>query len=223
MIAKTNLLRVGRSRRCGRMRRLFLAVALALAVAAVTAGTSAASHQENGIGGPNDFAVGSFTTQFPDSPSGLSTQMFRFSAHSGPAGEDPKGYVVTSIPTVPGPPEDVPFGEVELKGHVTCLQVRRAFLQDENGQGLLGWAASIEAKLDEPIKNGTQVYTHVQIFAFDRGVQGNNAPTVSSSTQDPVYVEPVVAPARPPSCISGSTRRFIGEDHGNVTIHNAAP
>ena len=192
-----------------RMRKVLLAMALALTVAAVFAGTSAASHQEGGGGGPNDFAVGSVTTKFadPGPNAGFSPQKFRFSAHSGPAGEDPKGYVVGSLPT--GPSESI-----EFQGHVTCLFVQT--FQNPGGSDDAAFA-SIEAQLDEPIHSGTSVFTYIRIVAFDFATQGNDA------QKDQVFVDPFVdAPSGPPDCGFSGFKRD-GEDHGNVTIHDATP
>jgi hypothetical protein len=180
------------------MRKLLIAVALALAAAAVFAGTSAASHQEGGGGGPNDFAVGSVTTT---SLVSVPTQKVRFSAHSGPAGEDPRGHVV------------VEFSQsIEAKGHVTCLDVRSFPLPGRPDFG----SARIEAELDEPVQIGTLVFSYVTILASDTGLQGGDTPT------DQVFVGFTRTPATPPLCATFGSR-FIGEDHGNVIIHNATP
>jgi len=174
---------------------------------ALAAGTSGASHQEGGNGSPNDFAVGSVTTKLPQFPL-LTTQKVRFSAHSGPAGEDPHGYVVVDVPQNP----NLGGQTLETKGHVTCLNVRNFPVPGRPDVG----QAEIQAELDEPIQFDTMTLTHVVIVALDFGLQGEEAP------DDRAFVSLTETPSTSPAC-EEIAFRIPGEDHGNITIHNATP
>lgn len=178
------------------MRRLLLSVPLALIALFLVPGVASTSHQRGGPGGPWDFASGSVTTKVPSLSS--PARKFRFSAHSGPSGERPRGHVI------------VESGATEAKGNVTCLKVNPAPIPSQPGTS----SAVIEAALREPPFPGSSA-THVVILVFDVGAE-------SASLRDHAFLGFKSRPSPPGAC-SGVVSRLAGSDHGNANIHNATP
>ncbi len=178
------------------MRRLLLSVPIALIALFLVPGVASTSHQRGGPGGPWDSVSGSVTTKVPSISS--PARKFRFSAHSGPSGESPRGQVI------------VQSGTIDAKGRVTCLKVNPAPIPSQPGTS----SAVIEAALQGPPFPGSTA-THVVILVFDVGAE-------SASLRDHAFLGFKSRPSLPGAC-SGTVSRLAGSDHGNVTIQNAAP
>ena len=142
-------------------------------------------------GGPNhDFAVGSSKTVTTNGE-----QHYRFSAHSGPAGERPRGYVNVDFVAA--------TGSFSGKGHVECLEV-------------VGNRAEIRAVLDEPQPNpnpGGDPLRFIFLFVFDNG---NPEQGVSP---DEVFAG-LASDAPQNGCASFGVS-WIDLTRGNVNVHDA--
>lgn len=169
------------------MRRFGVAITAAAAMlVAVVATTQAES--------PRDFAVGSIQKNLPPGPPAKAWAMthIRFSAHSGPNGEDAKGQVHLDgfgpSATMPGweEPRDV-------QGKVTCLNV------------ITATRAWLVAQLDEPTPDG---YEYIVLHVRDK-----DDATGSSAFW-------ALAKTRPGAC-GATTWDWLGPHRGNVKVHNA--
>jgi len=73
-----------------------------------------------------------------------------------------------------------------------------------------------QAELNEPIQFDTTTFTHVVKVALDFGLQGEDEP------EDRAFVSLTDTPSTSPDC-EQLAFRIKGEEHGNITIHNATP
>ena len=89
-------------------------MAAALALAAAAGGSVAATSAADGT--PHDVVFGSATNEFP-TPVGPGSDRLDVLAFSGPAGENPGGFVHAVGTT------GLPMGAFEVAGPVTCLRV----------------------------------------------------------------------------------------------------
>lgn len=103
-----------------------------------------------GLTSPNDSAVGSNKVTQPSGD----YQHVTLSAHSGPAGEDPKGHVQAKFQS-----GFFPGGEGHVIGDVMCLSVS-------------GNQARIAALLKEPHEGNT----HITLIVFDNGNPSSDPP-----------------------------------------------
>jgi hypothetical protein len=121
-------------------------------------------------------------------------QHVRVSAHSGPAGVDPKGSVRVTFdsPAFPGTTGDV-------KGDVVCLDVNVN-------------QARVAALLRQP----HQGFTHVTLIIFDNG---NPGPTMGQSP-DVAFIGFTSSP--PATCANFGTT-LIGDASGNLVVKDDTP
>jgi hypothetical protein len=146
-------------------------------------------------GSGHDFVAGSHKVTF-QSPTVSAFQHVRVSAHSGPAGENPKGSVRVSF--------DVPWfgGEGDVKGDVICLRVAPL---------LTGFEARVSALLQQPF-NGD---THVTLVIRDLGNPG----ALMGQSPDQAFIDFNSVPP-PPNCATTGTS-LVGEQSGNFVIRDA--
>lgn len=141
-----------------------------------------------GAAPPGDSAVGSNKVTQPNGD----FQHINVSAHSGPAGENPRGNVEIKYRSA-----FFPGGEAHGKGRVTCLNVISAT------------QALVAAELREPIEGNT----HVTLIISDNG-----GPVMGVSP-DQVFFGLTSSP--PEECAeSGST--LIGDSSGNVIVRDGS-
>jgi hypothetical protein len=91
-------------------------MAAALALAAAVGGSAVASSSADDHAGPADLVFGSATNEFP-TPVGPGSDRLDVLAFSGPAGENPGGFVHAVGTT------GLPMGAFEVAGPVTCVRV----------------------------------------------------------------------------------------------------
>jgi hypothetical protein len=138
-----------------------------------------------------DFAVGSQKVTEADGD----LQHVRVAAHSGPAGQDPRGQVrVTSTET------GLFGGPFEVQGSVTCLSVT-------------GNTARVAALLTQPHMG----FSHVTLLIQDVGNPG--APNMGMSP-DLAFISFASAPV--PSTCSGGGATLFGETTGNFVVNDAS-
>jgi hypothetical protein len=138
-------------------------MAAALAVSAGVGGVVAAGSAARGQAG--DFAVGSALNEYP-TPAGPGLARLTVSAHSGPAGENPRGHV-HGVGTT-----GVPMGEFDVYGRVTCVRV-------DGNRAAIKYRFDKAAGSAAPFKGGG-----VEIFVEDNGPPRGNQP-VDANAADP--------------------------------------
>jgi hypothetical protein len=166
-------------------------LALMLAPAAVRA-----THGPND--GPNhDFAAGGGTNGF---------FQIGLAAQSGPAGENPRGYV--SARSRPNGGFPVPF---RFGGEVTCLLVEQ---EDEDTT-----RASIKYRFDHA-DNPALVGGGIQIF-----VEDNGEPENGQTTDQTAFLAPEPPPAfelsQPSVCMDPDAGAYTPGESGNFVVHDA--
>jgi hypothetical protein len=156
--------------------RLILTLAVAAAVmAAVVGGTAAAPG--NGQGPKEDLVAGTGQSTF-QSFFGPLAFFLHVDAHSGPAGEDPRGHFILrrsgGAPSLP---------QLDIHGDITCLNVVG------NTAGMNGVITKSETPSLPP---GTQLY----ISIVDNGEGNKNPPdTFGLNTAIPLFACPPGSPA----------------------------
>ena len=155
----------------------------------------------------HDFVVGSQKVTLPGT---TSFQHIRVSAHSGPAGEDPKGSVKITYrePTFPG-------GAGDLYGDVICLTVF-------SPPFFVPATAFVWARLRQPVtvyQPYLATYTFVQLQIQDLG---NPGPFMGQSPDRAWFLLSQAAP--PPGTLCGASGRGVtGDASGNFIVKDAAP
>jgi len=127
-------------------------MAAALALAAAVGGVVASSAAAEGT--PSDLVAGSAVNGFPNPVTGPgSTRLTVEGARSGPAGENPSGFVndVGSFGS--------PMTAFELEGPVTCLRV-------EGNKAAIKYRFAKATGVAEPLKGGG-----IEVFIEDNGPQ----------------------------------------------------
>lgn len=137
----------------------------------------------------HDFAVGS---QKVTQPIG-DFQHVRVSAHSGSAGEDPKGSVRVTFQSA-----FFPGGAGDLKGDVVCLNV-------------MANQARVAALLREPHQGNT----HVTLIIVDNGNPGG---VNMGQSPDQAFIG---FTSSPPATCATSGAFLIGDASGNLTVRDA--
>ena len=146
----------------------------------------------------HQMAVGSLRYRLDEFDQGY--EHFRISAHSGPAGEDPKGQVhITST---------VAFAEIDAKANVICLDVVTA------PPPFIGRTAFVWARFEEP-HLGNQF---VNLIIRDRGNPGDFGEVMGNSPDDVLRLYTNLAP--PPNCAFFGSG-FVAEKSGNMIVRDA--
>ena len=141
---------------------------------------------------PRDKAVGSFKGEGGD----IFEIHARFSAHSGPAGEDPKGHANVDFTE--------PAGTHRLRGELVCLAVS-------------GNVAQMIFRLREPVTFGTVTVNAFVLFVQDNGPPGSDPP------DDVVAFAFANIPAQLPAGVCPAFGAVFTHTHGNVNVHDATP
>ena len=178
------------------MRRRALA-ATAIGMGLLTPGASLAD------GGPaRDKAVGAGENEFALGV--LGTAGFTLSAHSGPAGEDPSGYITAKgDPDGPGPA--APF---TAQGPVTCLRV-------VGNRASVRWRFERATGSAAPFEGGG-----VQSFVEDNGPPRFGQPVDRAAIDPPVPAAVFEAQAEQCDLPDRPTKATL--NRGNITVDDAA-
>jgi hypothetical protein len=139
-------------------------MAAAIGLAAAVGGSALASSAAGS--GPADRAVGSATAPFP-TPAGPGSVELEVQALSGPAGENPSGFV-HAAGTFTGEPN----GAFELEGPVTCVRV-------EGNKAAIKYRFDKATGVAAPFKGGG-----IEVFVEDNGTEpsanGQGAPQMAA-------------------------------------------
>ena len=141
-----------------------------------------------------DYAVGGGTNGF---------FQLGVSAHSGPSGEDPGGFV--SARSRPNGGFPVPF---RFGGHVTCLRVD-------------GNLASIKYRFDHDA-DPTMKDGGIQIFVEDNGPPQNGQSVDQTSFEAPLNQQAFEA-SQPSVCTDPHLAAYTPSETGNLIVHDEQP
>ena len=167
-------------------------MAAALALAAAVSGTVVASASADDHA-PADLVFGSATNGFP-TPAGPGSARLSVFAFSGPAGENPGGFV-SSMGTT-----GAPGGEFEVAGRVTCVRV-------EGNQAAIKYRFEKATGGAEPFKGGG-----IEVF-----VEDNNPPPDANASGFPQNAAAFAA-AGPTSCDDPSLAPFSPVKSGSYEV-----
>ena len=170
-----------------------LGIGLAATLAALWSPAFAgATHSEQP--GPNhDFAAGGGSNGF---------FQIGLSAQSGPAGENPRGYVSARSRPDGGFPVPFRFG-----GEVTCLRVE-------------GNRASIKYRFDHA-DNPLIVDGGIQIYVEDNG-EPENGQSVDRTAFEPPLNQAAFEASQPSVCGDPDLAAYTPGESGNVVVHDAS-
>jgi hypothetical protein len=125
------------------------------------------------------------------------------SAHSGPSGEDPGGFVSARSRPNGGFPAPFRFG-----GHVTCLKVD-------------GNRASIKYRFDHDA-DPTMKDGGIQIFVEDNGPPQNGHNVDRTSFQAPLNQQEFEA-TQPSLCLDPNLAAYTPSETGNIVVRDELP
>jgi hypothetical protein len=172
------------------LRRLGLLLAFAALAAGATVAV-AAPGDGNGNGPPQDIVVGSGKVTFPPELGGA-TDQYIVSAHSGPAGDDPRGQITLRSTAIE---------ENENKADVTCMVVT-------------GKRARVGGTFEHPFTYLGFRIVGVEVIIEDNGSPGHGTDEATSF----VFIDRPRPPGFSPCNFDAET---LPLDEGNYTVYDS--